>query len=101
MGAVGFRVDYRLSPEARYPAPLDDCLAAYRWVRANAREIGGDASRILAGGDSAGGNATAGGAPPPIPAGEAPPRAPLLFCPWLHNAPGTPPMRPLRPRDRG
>ena len=99
IGAVVVSVDYRLSPEARYPAPLDDCLAAYRWVRANAQEIGGDASRILAGGDSAGGNATAGVALRLIAAGEPLPRALLLLCPWLDMALDTDSMRTFGPDD--
>ncbi len=99
IGAVVVSVDYRLSPEARYPAPLDDCLAAYRWVRANAKEISGDAQRLLAGGDSAGGNATAAVALKLIAAGEPPPRALLLLCPWLDMALDTDSMRTFGPDD--
>jgi monoterpene epsilon-lactone hydrolase len=52
--ARGLMVSYRLSPEHLYPAALDDCLAAYRWLL----EQGFDASRIIVAGDSAGGNLT-------------------------------------------
>ena len=52
--ARGLMLSYRLSPEHRYPAALDDCMAAYRWLL----EQGFDASRILFAGDSAGGNLT-------------------------------------------
>ena len=53
-------VDYRLSPEFPYPAAMDDTIAAVRWLAANGAELGGDPTRLALGGDSAGGNLTAG-----------------------------------------
>lgn len=50
----GLMPSYRLSPEHRYPAALDDCMEAYRWLLAQ----GQDAGQIVVAGDSAGGNLT-------------------------------------------
>jgi monoterpene epsilon-lactone hydrolase len=53
-GRRALALDYRLAPEHPFPAPLHDCLAAYRWLLADAIRP----EEIIIGGDSAGGNLT-------------------------------------------
>ncbi len=55
-GFVVFNINYRLAPKHRYPAALEDCASAFEWVAANAARYGGDVSRLLLAGESAGAN---------------------------------------------
>ena len=49
-------IDYRRAPEHKFPAAVDDAIAATAWIATQAKEFGIDASRLVVGGDSAGGN---------------------------------------------
>ncbi len=80
-GCAIVAVDYRLAPEARFPAAFDDSLAACRWVANNASKLNIDASRLAVGGDSAGGNLAAAVAIAAREAGDLPLRYQLLIYP--------------------
>lgn len=91
-GCAVVAVDYRLGPEHRFPAAVDDAVAATRWLQAQAESLGLDARRLAIGGDSAGGNLAAvvalslrdGG-------GDAPaPRLQLLIYPATDQRAATP-----------
>ena len=77
--------EYRLAPENPYPAPVDDCHSAWKWIQENLSQRGIDGNRIAIGGESAGGGLAAGlvlrihdeGGPQPI--------AQWLFCPMLDD----------------
>lgn len=85
--AIVISVEYRLAPEAPYPASWDDAEASYEWVVSHAKELGGSPDQVCVGGDSAGGNLAiavtnrqrAKGAPLPL--------CQILYYPAVDNRP--------------
>ena len=89
-GCVVVSVDYRLAPEHKYPAGLDDCVFATRWIADHAGELEGDAGRLAIGGDSAGGNLAAAAALRLRDQGGPPLVGQLLIYPVTdYHTPGT------------
>jgi acetyl esterase/lipase len=80
-------VDYRLTPEHPFPAPLEDCYAALRWLHANSAQLGVDASRIAIKGESAGGGLAAGLALLARDRGEIPIAFQCLIYPMIDDRP--------------
>jgi acetyl esterase len=104
-GALVIALDYRLAPEHPFPAAVDDCGAAYRWLHAHAREIGVDPARVAVAGDSAGGNLAAVVSQEAAVAGEPLPACQVLIYPAVDFALDTPSHQDLAdahiiPRDR-
>ncbi len=78
-------VDYRLAPEHPFPAGLDDCYAALRWLHDQADELGVDPARIAIGGNSAGAGLAAALTQLAADRGEAPVCFQLLVYPMLDD----------------
>ena len=89
-GCAVIAVDYRLGPENRFPAAVDDALAAARWVREEAATLKVDANRMAVGGDSAGGNLAAVVALAAREAGDLPLAFQLLIYPSTDQRRGAP-----------
>jgi acetyl esterase/lipase len=58
-GCACIALSYRLAPENKFPAAVDDCYAGAAWVASHAGELGIDGARLAVGGDSSGGNLAA------------------------------------------
>jgi acetyl esterase/lipase len=77
-----FALDYRLAPEHRFPAAVEDAVAGYRWLL----DQGVDPREIVIGGDSAGGGLTVATMVALRDAGEPLPRAAFVLSPWADLA---------------
>lgn len=82
---VVISVDYRLAPEAPYPAAWDDAEDAFVWSLANAHRFGGDNGRVCVGGDSAGGTLSVVVSMRQIRKGKPVPHCQLLYYPGIDN----------------
>lgn len=85
LNLVVVSVRYRLAPENRYPAAIDDCLAAWSGLLERAGAFGIDVNRIVVAGQSAGGGLAACLAQRVRDAGGPQPAGQLLFCPMLDD----------------
>src|ERR1700730_18451748 len=83
--AVVISVDYRLSPENKFPAAWDDALATYKWVATNVGRWRGDPRRLALAGESAGGNLAISTAISIVAAGVTRPRAVIAIYPVIQT----------------
>ena len=93
LGVVVANVDYRLAPEAAFPGPIEDCLAALEWLHAEAEVLGIDAGRIGVMGDSGGGGLAAALCLLARDRGGLPVKAQLLLYPMLDCRTGAEPAQ--------
>lgn len=89
LGIVIVATNYRLAPEFPFPAPLDDCYAAWQWLQANADQHGVHKQRVAIGGRSAGGGLAASLVQRIHDTGGVQPIAQWLFCPMLDDRTAT------------
>lgn len=94
-GIVVASVDYRLAPEHKFPAGLDDTIAVVRWISQHGSDIGIDTARMAIGGDSAGGNLAASTAQALVGAGEIDFRFQVLVYPVTDLTCGQPSYKDL------
>jgi acetyl esterase len=86
-GYLAVNVNYRLAPEHPFPTPWQDCLDAIEWVIEHGSEYGGDATRLITAGDSAGANLAASTAIERRVAGSVPHIAACLLFYGVFDAP--------------
>jgi acetyl esterase/lipase len=87
---VAVSVEYRLAPESPFPAAVDDCYAALKWMADHAAELGIDPARIAVGGASAGGGLAAGLVLLARDRGEVAVAFQLLIYPMIDDRDATP-----------
>ena len=85
LGVTVVSVEYRLAPERRGTAPVDDCYAGLAWVAKHAGELGVDPGRVVVGGGSAGGGLAAGVTLMARDRGGPAVAGQLLVCPMLDH----------------
>ena len=96
VGCVAVSVEWRRSPEFPFPAALDDCVAAYRWlVGPGSAVLGLDPSRVVVAGASSGGGLAAGTVLALRDAGDAVPCGQILIYPMLDDRELTPSSREI------
>ena len=93
---VTVSVSYRLAPEHKFPAAVEDCYAGVAWAASHAGELGGDPARLAVGGDSSGGNLAAAVALMARERGGPAITHQLLVYPNTDYQAGTPSMRDIR-----
>lgn len=89
VGCVMVSVDYRLAPENPFPAPLEDCYKALKWLSSNTDGLGVDPKRIAIGGASAGGGLAAALALMARDKAEVEVFFQCLFCPMIDDSNST------------
>lgn len=99
-GFIIASVGYRLAPENPFPAPLEDALNSTRWALSRIGDLGGDPTRLLIGGDSAGGTLAAAVCQLLCPT-ERRPRGQVLFYPVLTLADGDPRLTSRHTKGNG
>ena len=90
VGCMVVSVEYRLAPEHPFPAPVEDCYVALKWMADHATELGIDPARIAVGGASAGGGLAAGLVLLARDRGEVPIAFQLLVYPMIDDRDVTP-----------
>ena len=94
-------IGYRLAPEHPFPVPVDEAVAALRWLAAHAGTLGGDGTRLAVAGDSAGANLAAVAARRLRDEGGPPLRMQALVYPVCDAALDTPSGRATSPSGFG